>query len=252
MAAGNQEVIGLVLEQAEAPAGPLHYGAGAGWRRGQPPPAKRPRGRARVHAMFERFHLPADRVDEMLQETEDIVAGGSMLHAYMGEPAAAFNGDLDLFVAEANVPRWRALLQSGYIFEPPPPCTGHAELAPDPDIKERREVNQEAEQMGYPGVSGIVQVLDFRHADGSKVQLVACLNPSGAPKNFGLSAAATWYDGRSLQTEIPHLTRRWYTFWLFNDWAQKPRWPERQRKYESEGFTILEDDGPYVDVGDEY
>ncbi|KAL4451721.1 hypothetical protein ABPG75_007383 [Micractinium tetrahymenae] len=182
-------------------------------------------------------------MDQMLLETQDVVAGGSMVHAYMGERTAAYSGDVDLFVAEANVPRWRTLLEAaGYGFKPRTPRPRRAELAPDPNIDQRRRVNQQAEEHGYPGIGGIIELFDFQHPlDGRKVQLVSCLNPQEEPSSFDLSAAATWYNGLTLQTEMPHLTHRWYCVWLRADWADCPRWPERQRKYDAKGCTMLDD-----------
>lgn len=37
--------------------------------------------------------------------------------------------------------------------------------------------------------------------------------PQSMPEGFDLSAAATVWDGRTLQTAFPWITRRWLTFW---------------------------------------
>lgn len=51
-------------------------------------------------------------VDALLKQTQDLIAGGAALHAWLGEPLASFGGDLDVFCGEGSWARWRELLQA--------------------------------------------------------------------------------------------------------------------------------------------
>lgn len=286
-------------------------------------------------------------VDALLTSTQDLVAGGAALHAWLGEPLASFSGDLDVFCGEDSWARWRQLLEAstaGFICEQSqaaaavalglllaggsllatPACASlccRARATPTAPLsargrplcptsaqscrraplggvpasawaappgalrsthacsaclparpQEKRvllnppgeeyqvEVNgivQAGRELGRGGGAGDEwahgtnalavpltppqclytptpigpnsspptpgtptpappQVLDFVRGQGAaqrKVQVVVCLLPDKAPAGFDLSAAATSWNGRTLDNPFPWLTRRYLMFW---------------------------------------
>ncbi|EFN52703.1 hypothetical protein CHLNCDRAFT_138709 [Chlorella variabilis] len=81
---------------------------------------------ARLREVFDLFSLPVDQVAASLKSLGAVVAGGSMVHAYLPSlgPVAAFKGDLDIFTPFNTLPAWqRVLLPAGYR---PRPKSGEA------------------------------------------------------------------------------------------------------------------------------